>query len=392
MKTIPKLRKTLLHLAIASTVLATSACTRDSSSNPDDPDSPETPTNSLPLTQANFEGDTKDLGPRLHTILNEVFRHLELIVNASLVSDINNYMILSNSGTDSLFVPMETCTNDGGITTFFNDITNDGLSSGDTIVRDFDNISCTYDFGVTDASGNFESNFDTDNPRPRRIPTNIEGRIAYTFSSDATDEDSGIYRGTATFGDGVNSYDMTGELLSGAGSETEAFLGTVGFDIDFSTGDATFSDIDVVLETGTTSLSPARLEVTSVTRTLSDPLRDSIEIVGGAITSTTSGQQILFETVDYDISAGTITGAGDVSAPKDDIPDEGGIAFYGDNSTALMRVTIDVLDSDIRWGATVLDADNSGVFNVNPIEAEATSWSWFFGGFLLPNIHDLPAD
>ena len=390
MKTHPKTRKTLLALAIAASTLASSGCNRETSANdPDDPDT-STPTDLLPLTQANFEGDAKDIGPRLHGVIAEVYRQLELLRSAVISFDAK--MTASNSGDDALLVPFEACTNDGGIGTEFRDITNDGLSAGDEILRDFDNVGCPYDF--IDASGNTIFVDASGNElRPRWIPTELTGSLLFTFSSNAVDEAADTYQGTATFGNldplSIENFSMADGLFTVTDSTSESFRGSVTFDINLATGNATFTDIDITFETGTTSLPGANITVETITRTLASGGRDSIEIVGGVVSSAQTQQSLTFETVDYDIDLGEITGSGDISGPTDELPDEGGIVFRGDNSAALMRVTN--LGGGLRWGRMVLDSDNDGQFN-DGVEAEASAWSWFIGGFLLPNVHFYPPE
>lgn len=338
------------------------------------------------FTQNNYEAEPKYIGPRAHAIVGEVYRNLWLIHQDTIYqgTDIETKMADASAvPSDDLFdVIREVCTNTAGITTKFIDNGTPGFSSGDQILRDFDNFGCEYDF-VDTSTSDLTPFYSPDN-RPPHFPTKLTGSILYEFT--AGNSGAGTYAGTATFGDpdplvGLN-YEIENGLLKVLPDETvtDAFNGTVTFDIDFTTGAATFTDINIGLTSGSSSLTaPTRITINSISRSINPGGENSVTIVGGSITSELSGDQITFSTVNFN----------DGGAPSTDDslrgaylsnPNEGSIVFEGANNTAARART----DTNGGSGIIELDTDGDDAYNDSP-EADGSGWGFFVSAFLMPN-------
>jgi len=391
-------KKSVLSLAI---LLAVAGCKNDAKPAQDD-DAGTTVTGQVQFSQLNFESEAKFIGPRLHAVLSEVYRNLELIylalqddgetVAAKMLAasgpPIDDLLFINLNGANDMTaiapdasgnpIGFEACTNTGGgITTQFIDRGAAGFDAGDRILRDFNNTGCDYDF--VDASGN---SIVTDDSRPAHWPQQMTGSILYEFTG-GTGAGS-AFVGTATLGDpdplvGLN-LDMTGGLLNADNnSSTESFNGSVTFDIDFATGAAEFTNISVRLSNGTASVtSPATITVGTVERAINDGGVDRVTITNGSIVSEVSGQQITFATQEFNPDPALPNPDNFLSGPTGGFPNRGAIVFEGANNTAV-RVRTDI---DGFSGLVELDIDGDDAFDDAP-EAELNGWAWFVYGFLM---------
>ncbi len=321
----------------------------------------------------NYEGDVKHIGPRVHFIVAEVFRVLEILHNgvdeAAGTMDgadaIPARMIEANDEdietTDPLYnhdcfdeMMMPTA----AISNFFVDAdNNDLLSDGDAILRTYDNVVCEFDV-----------EFETD-PPPRTQPESIAGSIRFDFTA-GSDAATSMYFGTARF----TNYAVVGGLLNVTeAGNSEIFNGTIEFEIDLASGDATFRNVTITMDGGSGSLTaPIDLTVTEIVRDLG--AIDSVRITGGSVVSQVSGLEATFETVNYN---GNTTM--DLRATTGTDPREGALVFLGDNSGARLISLPSGGSSGIQ-----LDDDGDGDYD-DAISVEPTGWRWVVGDFLLPD-------
>ena len=419
-----KLRKILLHCAAVTCIVGLSACSSDDSSSDDAAGdagagagagagggagggTPPPATGLLPLTAANFEGEVKFVGPRVHAIVGEVYRNLFYIhqsvdinqrfIDASsvprddIIQDADGLITLLPNDVNS---GIEFCTNSAGLNTVFQDNGAVGFSAGDLILRDYDNFACSYDF-VDPANIDTSVFNDTSNPRLRWLPTSVTGNILFSFSGG--NRAAGTYTGTATFGDPVSglSYEVTNGLLQATESaEFDTFSGTVEFDINFETGIATFNNILVDITESSAGLpGPSTIQIAQIQRTLgvtdsvTNSVTDSVTITGGSITST-SGLALNFRTVAFNNN-----GADELSGPSGSLPNRGAILFEGENSAAHART---VAGGFGGIGSIGLELDYDPTAPIDPVanpttvnqfddssEAEPGGSSFFVSEFLM---------
>lgn len=342
------------------------------------------PTTQPTLSPLNFEGEAKFIGPRVHAIVGEVYRNLEVI---HAEQDINVKMGLAagDPGTntpadDLLFVVLddnpvphlyqgnletssvmllspapfadEDCGDGAGLNTVFFDFDDSGfgITANDQIIRDYDNVTCNY--RVLDGSATAFQDDDTH----RRLPGSVTGTIAFNFDDYPDPTNTNRFAGTATFGDpsaGGLDYELTDGLLQATTeSISDTFNGSVDFDIDFDTGDATFTNISVTITSSSDGLiGPSLITIDTITRDL-DPAGDSVTIENGRITSQFDGQFVDFRTIPYNLN-----GSASLDAPARgsafELPNRGALLFEGGNGTAARART------DVGGGMRVVDLETS---------------------------------
>ena len=372
----PHLRKPLLKLAIAIAAVSLSACSTDDSGDDASADTGAgagagagtggaggAPASGLiSFTVGNYEDVIKFVGPRFQNSVSEPYRLLELIHfgvdenTGALIAgdDIVQKMVEADPDREALGTwdpfTVHDCTMTERIVTEYVDTDASGtLTANDQILRNYGNAGCPLD-----ASGNALQ------------PTSITGSVNYVFAA-GSDPATGRYVGTATY----NDYQQNGGLLDIAASISETFNGTVDFDLNILTGNAIFTNLQVTIDGENSSLAtPNLMAATSITRTIDSEMEDSVVIVGGSVTSQTSGLQTTFATTDFN-------GAGFV-APTGGSPITGALLFQGENSAA--RVV-----TRPSGGSTPaqLDSDGDGDFSEG-VSIEPTSLSFVIGGFLIP--------
>lgn len=371
-----RLRKSLLKLAIAMAALSLSACSKDSSVEDASAGAGAAagagagaggvggaPVSGLiSYTVGNYEDVIKFVGPRFQNSVGEVFRLLELIHNGTdenaNTDDINEAIVQKMIEADPAREALGTwdpftvhdCAMAERIVTEYVDTDSSGtLTPNDQILRNYGNAGCPLD-GTGD---------------PLQ-PTSITGSVNFVFSA-GSDPATGRYVGTATY----NDYQQSGGLLEIAASIGETFNGTVDFDLNIPTGNATFTNLQVTIDGENSSLAtPNLMAATSITRTI-DPLGDdSAAIVGGSVTSQSSGLQTTFATVDFN-------GDG-FAGPSGGPPVTGALLFQGENSAARVVSRPNGLDTPAQ-----LDSDGDGDFSEG-VSIEPTSLGFIIGGFLIP--------
>ncbi len=385
------------------------------------------PTGLADFSQLNFEADVKFIGPRVNAILSEIYRNLELIHNNSsqdIQTRIDN-VIVGSTINDLLFnltqqfpivgggvtaAVTEACTNSAAITTQFFDPDDNNFDEGDSILRDYDNVNCTYDFVNDPTADTLVSVFDGSTVlRPRNIPGTITGNIRYEFRNDIVDDEftgtdplpsqyttptpnnsgTDAYSGIVTLGNSSAGlfYQITDGLLLVTASDSEGFAGSAEFIFDYASGRAVFLNVNILIEGGTdTFTGPTTLRIDRIEK---DPGggTETMSIIGGSFFSNVSGLETTFKTVMF--NGNTIN---NLTANGTDSPNQGAVLFEANGSAALFRtntlggggiISLEE-DYDPNIGITTpFTAPN--LFDDSSLEAEASGWDWLVGGFLIPD-------